>query len=247
MSFFDDAWDTVSRNPGRTLGGIAGGMAGLPAGLFGIAGGSLLGSNIGGMVLPGSGGGGGNPYGGMPGYPTYIGMEPDATAVNPGAAMTRFEADSMRNGPSQMTQLALQKNAEGANAARAGARKMAAGTAADAMSNLSMTGGLNAGAAERIQKNATNQALDFSNAADANAGANRAGLFAADEGARTANLGQAANARTALDVGNVQRKQGEFDRRNLYNMNAYNQAMGGWAAGKQADATANSGKHGLFK
>ncbi len=91
--------------------------------------------------------------------------------------------------------------------------------------------------------------MDAAQGADAAAGQNRAGLMIADESARTGNLAQAAglvgqNQKQRYDMmaGDVGRRQGELDRRNLFNMNNYQSAMGGWAAGKQSQATSNSGK-----
>jgi hypothetical protein len=45
-----------------------------------------------------------------------------------------------------------------------------------------------------------------------------------------------------LQAQNLGRQQGEYDRRNMFNMNNYNERMRAWAAGKQAQATADSGK-----
>jgi hypothetical protein len=135
------------------------------------------------------------------------------------------------------------------NQAREQARKMAGGQAANAEAALSMKGGMGEGARERIQKNAGNAALDFSNAADANAGANRTNLFIADEGARTNQLATASGMKQAktmqdykLKADDMARWQGEVDRRNAWNQNNYNQQMTAWGAGKQAQATADSGK-----
>ncbi len=71
----------------------------------------------------------------------------------------------------------------------------------------------------------------------------------ADEAARTGNLAQAGNMvgqdrmqKYGMAAGDMARKQGEYDRRNQYNLSNYNTYMGAWGAGKQADATAKSGK-----
>ncbi len=196
----------------------------------------------------------GNPYGGMAPYPTYVGMEPDQTQISgqfmgANAPLDKFASESMRTGPSAGTQFALNQNRIGANASRAQAVAMAQGGAKNAAADLSMRGGLGAGANERIQKQAGNAALDLSNAADANASGNRANLMIADEAARTGNLAQAGNMvgqdrmqKYGMAAGDMARKQGEFDRRNQYNMGNYNTYMGAWGAGKQADATAKSGK-----
>lgn len=234
-------------------GGILGGLAGNVAGLPGMIGGGLLGARVGNMLLPGQGGSG--DYGGMPGgYPTYVGMEPNSTQIasqfsGPNPAMNKFVGDSMRTGPSAATQWGLQQNTADANAGREMARKSADGLAANAESNLSMKGGLGAGAAERIQKNANNAALDFSNQSDNAAAGRRTNLLQGDEAARTGNLGMASNMIQGaneqgynMKAGDVGRMQGELARRNAYNLGLYNTNMSTWASGKQADATANSGK-----
>ncbi len=187
-------------------------------------------------------------------YPTYVGMDPNQMALAPGfngpnAPLDRFSQESMRNGPSAGTQFALNQNRIGANNARDQARKMSMGMGKDAQARLSMQGGLGAGSAERIQKNANNQALDFSNAADANASGNRSNLLIADEGARIGNLEaagkgvQAQNAqRYDMAANDLQRQQNEYNRRNAYNMGIYNTQMSAWGAGNQANATADSSK-----
>jgi hypothetical protein len=220
---------------------------------FGGKAGNYVGSQ-GQQALFGGGGSPGDPYGGMAQYPTYVGMTPEQTALahqfqgqNP--AMDQFVNESMRSGPSRGAQFALQQNALGANRSREQARKLAGGMAQNAQANLSMKGGMGAGARERIQKQAGNAALDFSNAADANASQSRANLLISDEAMRGGNLAKAGgmlqgqNAfRYGMASDDMQRKQGEYDRRNLFNMNLYNKQMEAWGAGKQADATANSGK-----
>ena len=248
MGFFDSI--------GKIGGTVSGGIAGAPAGIFGMAGGGLLGNKLGGMlgsIFDGGSDSGGDYYSGMSQYPNYVGMEGDQSLsgqfMGGNAPMDKFTQEAMRNGPSQGTKFALQQNALGANRGREQARKMAGGMAADAEANLSMKGGLGSGASERIQKQAGNAALDFSNAADASAGANRANLLIADEGARMGNLGQAGNmvqGQRAFQYGmksdDMKRKQAELDRQNAFNMNNYNTQMQAWGAGKQAQATANSGK-----
>lgn len=251
MGFFDDF------NPFKAAGTVAGGIAGNVAGIPGMIGGGLLGGRVGGGIgrLMGFGGnGGGDPYGGMPGgYPSYVGMEPDSLMIGgdlgANAPLDKFARESMRDGVSRATQFALKQNQLGANDARDQARKLASGMGKDAMANLSMKGGLGAGAAERVGKYSTNIGMDAAQAADANASATRGNLLVADEAARNGNLASASglvNQRNLASYGmkaqDLARKQGEYDRRNLYNMNNYNQQMAGWAAGKQADATANSGK-----
>ncbi len=87
-------------------------------------------------------------YGGMPNYPTYVGMDPNDPSLSisgqfgPNSPLEKFSNESMRNGPSSATQLALKQNAIGANASRDQAHRLASGMAKDASANLAMKGGL---------------------------------------------------------------------------------------------------------
>ena len=234
MGFFDD----VGKIGGGLFGGVWGGLAGSAAG--GMADNAV------------GGGGGGNPYGGMPGYPTYIGMDPSGLKIennfqNP--FFQKFGMESMREGPSKGTQFALKQNAMGATKGRDQAMRGAQGLADNATAQLSMKGGLGAGARENIQKYATDVGMEGMNAADANASNSRANLLIADEAQRVGQLGQAVGMQNqqnqfdyGLQAGNLARQRGEYDRRNMFNMNNYNERMRAWAAGKQAQATADSGK-----
>lgn len=247
-------WDNV----GKIAGGVTGGIAGLPAGIFGVGAGGYAGSKIGNTVQRGVFGYPYEPfdYSGMATYPTYIGMEPGELSISgefggPNAPLKKFSEESMRTGLSPATDLALQENQRGANFGRDQARRMASGMAKNAEASLAMTGGLNAGARERIGKYSTDVGMDAAQAADAAAGKNRANLLISDEAARTGNLAQASGLVTNdrqqkynFMAGDLDRRQKELDRRNLYNMNLYNQNMQAWAAGKQADATAKSGDGG---
>lgn len=237
---------------GTGIGAYAGGLMG---GIYGGATGGAMGQRFQDSWFPGDGDGSG---GGAAGYPSYVGMDVNGNDMNiagqfngPNAPLDKFAQESMRNGRSRSTEFALQQNALGANEGRDQARKIAAGMGKDAMANLSMKGGLGAGASERINKYATNVGMEGAQAADANAGQNRAGLMIADENARTGNLAQASGLigqdkqmRYNMMAGDMARKQGELDRRNAFTMNHYNQQMAAWGAGKQADATAHSGKKG---
>lgn len=231
-----------------------GAYAGSAGGIYGGAVGGAMGQRFQNSWF--GGGDDGDPYGGMAGYPSYVGMEPNQLSIagqynGPNAPLDKFAGESLRNGPSQGTQFALQQNRLGATAGRDQARALASGMGKDAAANLSMKGGLGAGASERIGKYSTNVGMEGAQGADANASASRAGLLIADENARVGNLAQAGNMvggqnqmRYNMAAGDLQRQQGEFDRRNQFNMNNYNQQMAAWGAGKQANATAHSGKKG---
>lgn len=194
-----------------------------------------------------------DPYGGMAQYPTYVGMDPSQLNISqrfmgPNDPMNKFAQESMRNGLSAGTQFALKQNQIGANNARDQASRMAQGGAADARAQLSMKGGLGAGANAMIGKGATNSALSLANAADANASGNRSNMLIADEAARTGNL-QAASGMIQgqqkmgydMQAGDLARQQAELDRQNAFKMGGYQSQMAAWGAGKQANATAHSG------
>lgn len=236
MGFFDD----VGKIGGGAIGGVWGGIAG-----------GLLGNKADGMLGNG-GGGGGDPYSGMVPYPTYIGMDPAGLKINnnfKNPFMQKFGMEAMREGPGKGTQFALKQNMMGATRGRDQAMRGAQGLADNATAQLSMKGGLGAGARERIQQYATDVGMEGMNAADANASNSRANLLIADEAQRIGQLGQASGMQAGqnqfdynLEAGNLGRQQGEYDRRNMFNMNNYNERMRAWAAGKQAQATADSGK-----
>lgn len=239
MGFFD--------NIGRGIGGALGTVSGP----IGTAAGMMFGGWAG-NALSGGGGSGGDPYAGMIPYPTYIGMDPAGLSINNNfrnAPMQKFQQEAMRTGPSAGTQFALGENARGATRGRDQARRMGQGFGLNAEAALSMKGGLGAGAKERIQQYSTDVGMDAAQAADANASQSRANLLIADEAQRTGQLGQAAGMQAGenqfdynLMAGNLGRQQGEYDRRNMFNMNNYNERMRAWASGKQAQATADSGK-----
>lgn len=254
MSFFGD----IGKGFGAIGGGLAGAVAGFPGMIIGGGRNSKLMGGIGNMTgrFAGIGGDdGGDPYGGMPGgYPSYVGMEPNSLELSgqfsgPNDPLNKFAQESMRNEPARGTQFALQQNRLGVTEGRDQARRMASGMGKDASANLAMHGGLGAGAAERIGKYSTNIGMEAAQAADAQGSQNRAGLLLADEAARTGGLAQAAGLvqganqmKYNMAAGDIARKQAELDRRNAYGMNLYNTNMQTWAAGKQADATAKSGK-----
>lgn len=245
MSFLGDVWDTVTSNPVKTVGTGLGFMAGLPAGIFGGIGGAYVGNQVGNIISPDKAAAA--DYSGMTPYPTYVGMSPDATQVGMSPAMAKYASEAMRTGPTQGTELALKQNQENANLDRAQAMKGASGLAANAESNLAMKGGMGAGARERIGKYASDVGMSGMNSVDQNAGQNRTNLLVNDEASRLANLNTAGMEGTGLAQQNLQNKQAEFNRRNAYNLNLYDNQMAAWGAGKTADAVQNSGKHGMFK
>lgn len=238
MGLFDGIGNLYAKGVGLQLGGLTG-MA--------------KGGKIGGSLFGGGDSGGGDPYSGMPGgYPTYLGMESDQlnTPIEwDRRAEGKLNDEALREGLSKSNALALNMNARGVTDAKSNARGMAAGLENQARSNLAMKGGLDSGAAERITKNSQGNALDLTQQAEAGGNQNAMNIRMQDENQRLAGLNNAAgmNAQSAQGLfgmrnQNMQNMIGENTRRNAFNMNNYNQQMAAWGAGKQADATANSGK-----
>lgn len=154
-----------------------------------------------------------------------------------------------------------------ANMASNQAGAQAAGSNATANASLAMQGGLNSGARERLAlgganaSNAAQQGIRSQDAAQKQTMlANLPGLenTALQPGIQQANAWQSMaqnesaqnqqnqqfNVSNNLNAQNANQQQtaAQTAAGNASNLNLYNQQMAGWAAGKQADATANSGK-----
>lgn len=209
-----------------------------------------------------------DPYSGMPGYPGFVAMDPNFMYMGDEAArayggaklntapMDKFTMEAMREGPSRAGMLAQKAQAYGATRSIENAKKQAAGEAATARTQLAMRGGAGAGTAERLAKNANNRALELGQNARDTAARNSMQISMEDEDNRIKMLGQAPamqvsaaqlnqnRIRDILDFkkADIDRYANETGRATAYNMNQYNQAMSAWAAGKQAQATQNSGK-----
>lgn len=209
-----------------------------------------------------------NSYAGQVPYPEYIGMEPDALRLAPDARkmfgkvrlntapMDQFTMEAMREGPSRGARIAMEGSRKDALAARDSARRLAAGEAAGARTNLAMKGGLSAGSAERIGKAANERAIEAGQMASSNASNNRRMITMEDEKNRLGMLGMAPGMQLQKagfeqgqqkDIfgameGDVNRNQLENTKRNAFNLGRYKEQMAAWAGGKQADATAASGK-----
>jgi hypothetical protein len=162
--------------------------------------------------------------------------------------LDKFAGESMRNGPSEGTKFALQQNTLATNNAVDQARKMGQGIGKQAEAGLAMKGGLGAGAAERIQKQAGNAALDFSSQAQGIGMGNRANMLISDEAARNQNLGSAANMVGQNNANLYGRLAQANQMQNQYNLGKYGIDAGMWGANKQADASAYAAKNsgGLF-
>lgn len=177
-----------------------------------------------------------DPYSGMPQYPGYIGMEPNQLQTGP--AGQKFTQEAMRNGPSQAAQLAMKNQGSMALRDQDTLRKQAAGTAADAKNSIAMHGGLNSGQAGLINMEAGNHALEVGQNARSNANTNIGNIQVGDEAARMGQL-QGAEGLNAAQQG---RFSMENTKQNAFNLGAYGKNIDAWAANKQAQATANSGK-----
>lgn len=202
-----------------------------------------------------------DPYAGMPGYPQYQGMNPDQLTLSPSAAgifgnnqpMNQYSKEAMGQGPSAWARLASGQAANQALQGKEQARKTAMGEAADATANLAMKGGLGGGARENIQKQVADKGVDMAQQAQDTGARNLASIAMDDARQHTAMLGNAANMEAARGkdlVGvmgqDVDRRQLENSKQNAFNLGRYQSQMAAWGAGKQADATANSGKHGFL-
>ena len=172
-----------------------------------------------------------------PEYPDFIGMDPGVLR-NAGPASMQIINEGMRRGPSLGAELAQREQIRQLGLNRDQLKKQALGEAAQAKNALAMKGGLTSGAAERINANMGANALELGQGARQGYAKNMASIGMEDEGNRQKMLGHAAN----LETQGPGREQAENLARNKFNLDRYNAQMSGWAAGKQAAATADSGK-----
>ncbi len=210
---------------------------------------------------------GDNPYL-KPKYPTYLGMEPDALSllgmaeerlggINPDrTALNKYNAEANRTGLSKGAEQAMTAARYLAARGRDDGKAQAAGEAAQASTALATRGGLRSGAAERLAGSMGNRSLDLAQTGRDTAARNQMNIGMEDEKNRIGMLGNAVgmNQNAAqFDLGknqaimgvasdDVNRRQMENTKLNTFNMSKYQADMGAWAANKQADATANSGK-----
>jgi len=161
----------------------------------------------------------------------------------------QFRQEALRKGPSSWANLAKTKLAMDALEEREkGARTVAAGKA-EAMNELAMRGGLSSGARERLAESGAKNLLDMTQNVNRQGKSNALNIGIQDEQNRIQQLSAlpgVENQRVSAwqnvrsqDLGNLLK---ENENRNQFNQNKYNQQMSAWAAGKQAEATANSGK-----
>lgn len=190
-----------------------------------------------------------DPYSGMPLYPDYIGLEDQKNllnkiSLNQGPAEAYLK-EAQRNGPSRYAELAgKQQNLlsmEGANQAA----KAAGGANASARTALAMRGGLTSGAAENIEKSGRDAMLESRQKVMSDKAKNMLAIGQQDEQNRLgflANAPAVALGQANFELGKTREQAGLSDKQNAFNLSKYGSQMQAWGAGKQADATANSGK-----
>lgn len=172
------------------------------------------------------------------------------------AGLQKYRGEALREGPSRWAGLAGQQQALEERLAMDRIAQESAGQTATARANLAMRGGLTSGARERIARGGSRDFLNMSQNLKAEGMRNRAQIGISDEMNRISQLGalpgmeaqalrpelektQLWGQGRRLDLGNAIR---ENEMRNRFNADVYGQQMQAWAAGRQAEATENSGK-----
>jgi hypothetical protein len=178
------------------------------------------------------------------------GINPDTRGIE------QFRKEALRSGPSQYAMLANKMQGElTADARDRAAREGASGTAG-AMNALAMRGGVTSGARERIAKSGAENVMSMNQNIAGQDAQNRIQIASNDEQNRMSRLGQlpameiAAVApqfeKARMEIGargqDIGREVGEKQTKNLFDMTTYQEGMKSWAAARQANATANSGK-----
>lgn len=235
-----------TKNLGKAVGGVTFGLPGL-----------FFGNEYDKMTAADKARAGFDPYSGMPSDPQYIGMEP--AAINAAyandpldrSALGKYTNEAMRTGPSRNAMIAMQANRADTALNASKARKLAAGTTAEARSQLAMKGGLGAGGAERLAASGRDKAADLVQMANQQGAQGRVQIGMEDERNRVNMLGQAPGMNLAAAQYGTARAEGQLDRltnestkRNAFNLGQYQNKMNAWAGGKQAEATMKSGKKG---
>jgi len=218
------------------IGGFLGGaVAGVPGAVFG----ALQGRK---MDAAEAARAGFDPYSGQPLYPDYIGMSDAELMGHPGALGQRYNAEAMRTGPSRGADLAMAEQRRTLGMTRDQLKAQALGEAAQAKNALAMKGGLSSGAAERVNTNMGSRALELGQQARQGYAKNLADIGMEDEGNRQKMLMGAAGLESQTQNSGLGRVQNQNLAKNKFNLDRYGSQMSSWAAGKQAEATKNSGK-----
>lgn len=167
----------------------------------------------------------------------------------------KYKTEAMRTGPSAWANMQLQGQAQAAQAQRAAAAQQAMTGSNQAMSQLAMRGGLGAGARTSLAKQSARDLMAARQGVSRQEGINRLNLLSSDEQNRIQQLGNLASSET--DIGkynttlaaqekekNLSNLLREVEGKRGFDMGTYQEQMKKWAAGKQADATSNSGGGG---
>lgn len=249
MSFFGDLWDGV-----KDVGSFGFKSVTNPLGFIGAGVNAVTGkSTIPGLTDLWSMGGGNNPedpYAGMPASPEWDPSKYDLTSkLKPGfdaldsGAYGKQQQEAMRTGPSAWSALAKKNNDLEATGAYDRNVASTAARTADAMGAL---GGVRGGVTSGAMANIVNQAGRNQMAGDQDVtrqkNINNSQIDINDETNRIQQLQQATG--NSLDRLKMwgQGQQADVQNRLGFDKDLYNTKMQTWAAGKQADATAHSGK-----
>lgn len=212
-----------------------------------------------------------SPYYGMPEMPDYapgynkdsmslfnmgsMGLQGVDTATGKQAA-DAFTQQAMRTGPSAWANLATSKADQESKMAQSQAAAQGTAQTAQAQASLASSGGLDSGARERLARSGAKNTMDEQQKISGQNIQNKMQIGMNDEQNRISQLGQATGIENAANQSifqqqgalnslrsqDVQNQIGENTRQNLFNMTGYGNQIQAWAANKQADATANSGK-----
>jgi hypothetical protein len=172
--------------------------------------------------------------------------------------MDAYRERALNEGPSAWAGMMTEKQGLEEATARDNAVAQSAGATASAQSNLAMRGGLSSGARERVAAQGASDLMNSQQDIGRAGEQARLGIGIEDESMRMnalsqlpgmeLNLGQANMAADQWNIGNAmnERHYGQDQK-----LAKYQEDMRGWAANKQADATANqanksSGWFGLF-
>ena len=179
----------------------------------------------------------------MPGYNQYLN--------NNSQGYDAFKGMALRTAPSNWANLAsTQQDLQGADQLNKAVQSGNANTAG-VDSQLSMQGGLSSGARERAAESGGLATTAAEQGINRQTGQNKLQISMNDEQNRMSELGQLpgmemsrAGAMEGVAQTDLQNQMAGNQSVNTYNQNLYGNQMQAWAAGKQAQATANSGKGG---
>lgn len=204
---------------------------------------------------------GGSPWlSGMPGAPAFTPVYSSSMSMLPGyenylnnnsQGYDAFKALAMRPGASNWANLATTQQAMTAQDQMNKAAAETGASTAAATNQLSMQGGLTSGARERAAESGQNQLASADQGIARQQGENNLQISMNDAQNQMSELGQLpgmeqsrAGAWEGVRQGDLANTMAENQSLNSFNQNAYGQQMQAWAAGKQAQATSESGKGG---